>query len=246
MKNLFFILHLILVFSGLSFAIWITGSLLDALPLIFLSLIYLFIAYKRGFSWFALPSFVFSYIGLALLLGLFDIRFKWALLWIGWMISIAGGIYLAAFPQLRRPKYLKMIVICTIAAAMPLLIWLFLFMFAFSSNNLCRNEVLAETYSPDGKFKAIAFQRDCGATTGFSTQVSILKSPSTLGNEAGNVFISDTNHGAAPSGPGGGSEVRLEWRTPSVLKISHHQKARVFKAEQKFGFISIEYEPFTQ
>ncbi len=37
----------------------------------------------------------------------------------------------------------------------------------------CGNEILKEVRSPTGKMKGVVFQRDCGATTGFSTQVSV-------------------------------------------------------------------------
>ncbi len=57
--------------------------------------------------------------------------------------------------------------------------------------DLCGNEVFQEVVSPDGTYKAVVFQRDCGATTGFSTQVSILKASSQLTNRGGNVFAMD-------------------------------------------------------
>ena len=54
---------------------------------------------------------------------------------------------------------------------------------------MCGNEVFEEQLSPDGKLKAVIFQRDCGATTGFSTQISVLNSHKKLKNESGNVFV---------------------------------------------------------
>ena len=39
--------------------------------------------------------------------------------------------------------------------------------------NMCGNEILGEFASPDRKKKVVVFQRDCGATTGFSTQASL-------------------------------------------------------------------------
>jgi hypothetical protein len=91
----------------------------------------------------------------------------------------------------------------------------------------CANEPIAEFASPDGKTKAIVFQRDCGATTGFSTQISLLPTGSTLKNESGNLFVSDTNHGTAPSGPGGGPEVRVSWRSATELVVAYHPHAKV-------------------
>ena len=34
---------------------------------------------------------------------------------------------------------------------------------------VCGNDILTETRAPDGRFKVVVFQRDCGATTRFST-----------------------------------------------------------------------------
>ena len=109
----------------------------------------------------------------------------------------------------------------------------------------CANELLAEVASPDGKWKAVVFQRGCGATTGFSTQVSLLPAASVMPNESGNAFRSDTNHGAAPSGPGGGPAVGVVWRSPIELAISHHPAARVFAAERSVGNVEVRYEQFT-
>ena len=58
-------------------------------------------------------------------------------------------------------------------------------------HDLCGNDNLRESISPGGQLKAVTFRRDCGATTGYSTQVSILPASRKLPNEAGNVFIVD-------------------------------------------------------
>jgi hypothetical protein len=104
----------------------------------------------------------------------------------------------------------------------------------------CGNQVLAQVASPDALWKAVVFQRDCGATTGFSTQVSILRADDTLSG-SGNVFTADTNRGAAPDGPGGGPEVLVRWTAPTQVEIAHHAKARVFAKETRVGFVHIKY-----
>ncbi len=106
----------------------------------------------------------------------------------------------------------------------------------------CGNDVLDRVASPTGSHKAVVFQRDCGATTDFSTQVSVLDPQADLDNSAGNVFVADANQGLAPSGPGGGPVVTVQWSTPLLLVISHHETARVFKAESRIGAIEIRYE----
>ena len=108
-------------------------------------------------------------------------------------------------------------------------------------SDMCRNEIISEIPSPEGKRKVVVFQRDCGATTGFSTQASIVSSNQMLENEGGNLFISDTNHGAAPSGPGGGPGLAVTWQSEDSVRMSFHPKARVFKQESAVGGASVSY-----
>lgn len=97
--------------------------------------------------------------------------------------------------------------------------------------DLCGNEFGYEQLSPDGKTKAVAFERDCGATTGFSTQVSVLPSATKLPNEAGNILVADGNF-----------KIRLEWEANDKLLVRYPVGARVrFKKDSEAG-ISIRYE----
>jgi hypothetical protein len=59
------------------------------------------------------------------------------------------------------------------------------------------NEAPSEHPSPDGEWKYVTFDRNCGATTGSNLQVTVLPAAARLPNEAGNTFIADDNHGAA-------------------------------------------------
>ena len=114
----------------------------------------------------------------------------------------------------------------------------------FMLDEMCANTVLSESTSGDGKLKAVVFQRDCGATTGFSTQVSVVNNGSALPARAGNLFIADTDHGRSPSGPGGGREVRVAWIGPRSLRVEHHQDARVFLNEKARLGLATEYVSF--
>jgi hypothetical protein len=105
----------------------------------------------------------------------------------------------------------------------------------------CGNDRVARIPSPDGKLDAIVFQRDCGATTGFSTQISVLKADRSLGNNPGNLFIADTDHGAAPSGPGGGPRVHVQWASPTSLTVVHDPRARIFLASPASGNVHVLY-----
>ena len=87
----------------------------------------------------------------------------------------------------------------------------------------------------------MTFERSCGATTGFSTQVSLLGTNEEA-TTSGNLFIADTDHGKAPGGPGGGPKVSAEWRGSDTLLIRHHPNARVFKAEKALHGVVVFFE----
>jgi hypothetical protein len=97
--------------------------------------------------------------------------------------------------------------------------------------DLCRNDEVGRVASPDQKVEAVIFQRDCGATTDFSTQISIIPKGGRLPREAGNVFIADTDHGKAPSASWGGPSAEVAWLTNRTLRIVSHPGARIFQQE---------------
>ena len=104
----------------------------------------------------------------------------------------------------------------------------------------CENTVLSDIQSPDDLYHAVVFARSCGATTDFSTQVSI-ESRSTSVSGAGNVLIADTDHGKSPAGPGGGPEVTARWVNASTVEISYNARARVFHKAARQGGIEVRF-----
>ena len=105
----------------------------------------------------------------------------------------------------------------------------------------CDNEVVAEFPSPDGARKVVIFQRDCGATTGFSTQASLLAVGVKKPSGGGNLFVADTGHGAAPAAAWGGPELVVRWKGPRAVILEHNRLARVFKAERHVEDIEVQY-----
>jgi hypothetical protein len=93
--------------------------------------------------------------------------------------------------------------------------------------NLCRNEIVAEIPSPKGDKRAVVFQRDCGATTGFSTQVSILSRGIRLRDEGGNAFVADDDHGAVPH-MGNVMAIDVRWTSNDDLMIDYMPHEREF------------------
>lgn len=106
----------------------------------------------------------------------------------------------------------------------------------------CRNDSVAEVRSPDGRRAAVLFQRDCGATTGFSTQISIVAAGQ-VPRAAGNVFVSDGDHGAAAAAPWGGPWAEASWLEDGRLLVRYDARARTFTRESKVDGVDIVYEP---
>ncbi|MDP5205496.1 hypothetical protein ORI99_00335 [Alishewanella sp. SMS9] len=96
--------------------------------------------------------------------------------------------------------------------------------------DMCGNYFHSERFSPNGEFKAVTFQRDCGATTGFSTQISILDADDKLENEMGNVFrMSGHPDKVAPN---------VVWESDSVLKIDKHITGKEYFTETSYGWFN--------
>lgn len=134
--------------------------------------------------------------------------------------------------------YLVGSIVCLVALAVGGFYWT-------DGGGMCRNHVVAQYPSPDRTKSLVVFERDCGATTGFSTQALLLptkraESDTKRGN--GNLLIIDGDHDTAPRGAGGGPGVRVTWRGNDQLMISYHHAVRVLKAEDSVAGVRVRYE----
>ena len=107
--------------------------------------------------------------------------------------------------------------------------------------NACGNRMITNVPNGNGTLRAVLFERDCGATTGFSSQISLLGNEEALPNEAGNLFVADNNHGRAKLGRNDTLNVALRWLDPHRLEIHYDHLARVFKAERNMRGVRIVY-----
>jgi hypothetical protein len=102
---------------------------------------------------------------------------------------------------------------------------------------MCGNYIHREYNSPDSTLKAVVFQRDCGATTGFSTQISILAFTEELQNIEGNIYIIKGHpEKVAPE---------LSWDNINVLHIHRPINGSEFKAEthlKNLSLVKIKYD----
>ncbi|WP_344705557.1 hypothetical protein [Sphingomonas swuensis] len=109
----------------------------------------------------------------------------------------------------------------------------------------CSNSIINRADAPDGLHSAVLFQRDCGATTGFSTQVSVVEH----GDQptgGGNTFRADDDHGAAVAGKWGGPWAEVKWLAPDHLLISYAAKSRLFEQDDEVSGVRISYQQVTR
>ncbi len=104
----------------------------------------------------------------------------------------------------------------------------------------CSNTPLASVPSPTDQYIAVIFERSCGATTGFSTQVSLLSKDQPLRNSVGNALVVDWKHG------GEGPKVIAEWLGPRELRLSYNQGARVFVSASAAAGVHIQHSRLPQ
>lgn len=98
--------------------------------------------------------------------------------------------------------------------------------------NMCENTVISSVASPNNQWQAVLFERSCGATTGFTSQVSIIESGETLSNgDGGNIYVSE----------GYPKEYLLTWESENSLKISG-SSGKIYKNEKIHNGVSISYE----
>ncbi len=110
--------------------------------------------------------------------------------------------------------------------------------------NPCGNEIVRELPSPDQKSKAVLFTQNCGVTTDYTSQVSILSRGEAFSAD-GNAFIADSNHGAAETIPQGGPVVSMTWTAPDALLVTYANQSRVFLSETQVRNVSITYREET-
>ncbi len=109
-------------------------------------------------------------------------------------------------------------------------------------SDLCQNTALSNTPSPDSRLHAVVFVRDCGATTDYSTQISIGRNPDLPGG-GGNVFIADGGSASAPPTDHGGPWAEVVWQGSRHLLVRYDSMAEVYKQEDQVAGVTITYEP---
>jgi hypothetical protein len=96
----------------------------------------------------------------------------------------------------------------------------------------CGVDVFDTLASPDGRHKAVSFGVDCGATTGFNTQLSILPATAAFDREVypPSLALDDKR------------TLAMRWADHAVLVVTIPKTVRIYKQEERAGEVFISYE----
>ena len=94
--------------------------------------------------------------------------------------------------------------------------------------DMCGNDIKQKTPSPNGENVAYIFERSCGATTGFSPQLSIINKDDNFQNKPGNTFRTD-------------KDFSIEWVNEKNLKVIFDKSSETYKMDKQVNEIKIEY-----
>jgi len=98
----------------------------------------------------------------------------------------------------------------------------------------CGNDIYQRLDNRYGQYKILKFSRSCGATTGSSTQISILPTSEELSNdESGNVFvcnayINDTS-------------VNVQWTNANAVLIIYGKNLEIYKKDSAINNVKVTY-----
>ena len=90
--------------------------------------------------------------------------------------------------------------------------------------------------SSNNKYDSVLYERDAGATTNLSYQISIIKKGSNLSNKQGNIFICEFNEKFDLS------FIVMNWKNDNKLTIEYRNVGiTIFKKVENWNDVKIEY-----
>ncbi len=103
----------------------------------------------------------------------------------------------------------------------------------------CSNTIYKQIDNEKKIFKIIKFDRNCGATTSNSIQLSVLNFNDSLPNDGGNIFISDSKVGGYIERD---TSVEVIWIDNNLILIKYDRDLRIFKNDTLVNNIKIMYQ----
>jgi len=100
-------------------------------------------------------------------------------------------------------------------------------------------DVAEVVMSPDSSKKAVLYQFDCGATTPFTSNVSILDANAPLTSSAKRVF---TAHGGSQRGTWQGPLASVKWTSDVALEVTYIADATVTTQKTSERNVQLRYQ----
>jgi hypothetical protein len=112
--------------------------------------------------------------------------------------------------------------------------------------DICSDRLVAIHPSPSGQVSAAVFERNCGATTDFATQVSLVESATPERNPDPVLILDGPYNQPFPRGPGGGPSVHVRWLRADSLELSFDPRIRAFRKITSRRGVDITYREATE
>jgi hypothetical protein len=129
----------------------------------------------------------------------------------------------------RRPLVLIALLVGAPLAIAVGVVW---FRACFVPSVSCGNEIVAERTAPDAARRAVVFRRNCGATTPYSTNVTVLPAGDALPDAAGNVLVLRDLR-----------DVAVDWTDATHLVVHYPQGVEPFVASQQVDGVTVSLAP---
>ncbi|QAY75186.1 hypothetical protein [Sphingosinicella sp. BN140058] len=110
------------------------------------------------------------------------------------------------------------------------------------AGEMCENTIVQTIESPDRQHIVTMFERNCGATSGFTTQASVLDHGA-VPTGSGNAFVADADHGKARTGEWGGPWAEMRWLSNQHVLIRYARGSRIFEQDEQVSGVEITYQP---
>jgi hypothetical protein len=111
------------------------------------------------------------------------------------------------------------------------------------SSHLCKNDVIETKLSPEGQKKVVIHVRDCGATSDWTTEASLLNATDSISDgDTGNILRINSDQGkASPMAPGGWPIISAEWDSSNSLILHYSQGSGVLYKQDKVRDVNMQF-----
>lgn len=119
---------------------------------------------------------------------------------------------------------------------------------SLTRRNLCKDDIISMSISPDQKKKVVIFVTNCGATTGWVAKASIINNSDTLlnGAVANTLSIGSNNGKAAPLDKEGWPIILANWQDTNHVEIMFSNNSEEYLKKDLVDNVQVRFSYLTQ